>query len=181
MKNQRVLKLTLIALMAAILCILSPIAIPLPFSIVPISCATFAVYLCAGVLGHKLGTISVIIYILLGMVGVPVFAGWSAGVGVVVGPSGGYVIGYLIISFCTGFFISKANGNIFFTVLGMIIGTIGCYGIGTVWLGMQLDLGVKEALLAGVIPFILGDIIKIIIATIIIKPLRYQVSKYLRS
>lgn len=179
MKNQKVLKSTLIALMTSVLCILAPISIPIPFSTVPISCATFAVYLCAGVLGPKSGTISVVIYILLGLVGLPVYAGWSAGAGVIAGPTGGYLFGYLIISFCTGIFISKTNRRVFNTVLGMVLGTIGCYIIGTIWLGLQLNLGVKGALFAGVIPFLLGDIFKIILATIIIGPLRYQVSKYL--
>lgn len=172
MKKQNVLELTMVALMSAIICILAPISIPIPFSIVPLSCATFAVYLSAGVLGAKLGTISVAIYILLGFVGLPVFSGWSAGVGVVLGPTGGYIFGYLLIAFFTGIFHKKKKASIIYMVGGMVLGTLGCYAIGTVWLGAQLDLGIWEALMAGVIPYILGDAIKIVFALLIIKPLR---------
>lgn len=111
MKRQNVLKITMVALMASIICILAPLSIPIPFSIVPISCATFAVYLSAGVLGAKLGTISVAIYILLGFVGLPVFAGWSAGAGIVIGPTGGYIFGYLLIAFFTGICVNKKNAS----------------------------------------------------------------------
>lgn len=174
MKRQNVLKITMVALMASIICILAPLSIPIPFSIVPISCATFAIYLTAGVLGAKLGTISVAIYILLGFVGLPVFAGWSAGAGVVIGPTGGYIFGYLLIAFFAGICMNKKNASTLRMAFGMVLGTIGCYTIGTLWLGMQLHLNVKEALMAGVIPYILGDVIKIILALLIIKPLRAQ-------
>lgn len=176
MNNQKVIKLTMTALMAAILCVIAPIAIPVPFGTVPISLATFAAYLSGGVLGEKLGSVSVLIYILLGMVGVPVFAGWSAGASIVLGPTGGYLFGYIIIAYCTGIFSRKLKGNVKRLILGMIIGTLGCYLLGTVWLGLQLHMSVGAALLAGVIPFIPGDIIKMIVAVVIILPLRKQVT-----
>ena len=172
MKKQNILDITMIALMTSIICIIAPFSVPIPFSIVPISCATFAVYLSAGILGAKSGVISVAIYILLGFVGVPVFAGWSAGAGVVLGPTGGYIFGFMIIAYFTGTFIKRCNNSIFYMAVGMIIGTIGCYGIGSVWLGLQLNLSIWQALMVGVIPYVLGDVIKMVFALFIIKSLR---------
>lgn len=175
MKKQKVLKLTITALMAAILCITAPLSIPLPFSTVPISLATFSIYLSAGILGKYFGSMSVFIYLLLGAVGVPVFAMWAAGFSVIVGPRGGYLFGYLVIAFITGIFADKSGGKIKYTIIGMILGTLGCYLIGMVWLGFSLDMGVNETLLAGFVPFIPGDIIKMILAAIIVQPVRKQV------
>lgn len=180
MKKGNVIKMTMTALMAAVLCILAPLAIGIPFSTVPISGATFAVYLCAGLLGTKLGVLSVLIYILLGFIGIPVFAGWSSGPGVVFGPAGGYVIGYLVIAAFVGIFVEKYGNKLRTMVLGMALGTIGCYTIGTIWMGLQLQLDIKAALLAGVIPFIPGDIVKIVMASAILIPVRKQVSLFQR-
>lgn len=90
-----------IALMAAILSIVSPISIPLAGG-VPISLATLAVMLAGALLGKKWGTLSVFIYLCLGCIGLPVFAGYSAGFANVIGPTGGYLLGYLFLSFITG-------------------------------------------------------------------------------
>ena len=85
-------QLTLVGLMAAVLCILSPLALSIPISPVPISLGTLAIYFVISVLGMKLGTISVVIYILLGLAGIPVFAGYTSGPGKLLGPIGGYII-----------------------------------------------------------------------------------------
>ena len=100
--TNRVYSLCVTALFAAILAVLSPLSIPLPFTPVPLSLGTFAVYLAAAAGGVRWGTLSVAVYLLLGAVGIPVFAGYSGGLQVLVGPTGGYLIGYLPLAFLVG-------------------------------------------------------------------------------
>ena len=151
--------LVICALCAAVICVLSPLS--LPIGPVPISLATFAVMLSAALLGAKWGTIATAIYILLGAIGVPVFAGWTAGIGCIAGQTGGYIIGYLPLAFITGLFMDKlvrrtaGKAKYAFLMVGMILGTVVLYLIGTAWMGWC------------VIPFIPGDLIKMIIVTIV--------------
>lgn len=152
--------LCLTALMAAVLCIVAPLSIPI--GDVPISLATFGVYLCGILLGEKLGTAAVGIYVLLGLVGVPVFAGWKAGVAILAGPTGGFLIGYIFQAAFTGIFAYRCKGKRLIMLLGMLIGTVVCYVIGVTWLGCSLHLSVKAALMAGLVPFIPGDACKML-------------------
>ena len=175
LKNRKIMKMTITAFMAAIISILAPISIPLLFGAVPVSLGTFAVYLSAGILGEKLGSLSVLIYLLIGIMGLPVFAGWNAGASVISGPTGGYLFGYIIIAYCTGWFAHRFKEKLIYIMVGMVLGTLGCYILGTVWLSWQLSMSASEAILAGVLPFVVGDILKIIISLIIIKPIVKQI------
>ncbi len=165
MKNKKITakELTLIGLMTAITCILGPLSIPLPFSIVPISFTNLAIYFTVFLLGWKKGTISCLIYLLIGLVGVPVFSGFSAGPGKFAGPTGGYLIGYIFLAAVSGLFIEKFKGKIYMYAFGMILGLLTTYLLGTVWLAYQMDLTFYQGLLMGVIPYIPGDILKIIV------------------
>lgn len=176
-KQTNVLSLTTTAMMTAILCILAPISVPI--GEVPISLATFAVYIAAHLLGTKRSLMCVMLYLLLGMVGVPVFASWSAGFNVMAGPTGGYLLGYLLIAFFTGWFTKLGKGRIPMILIGSILGTLGCYIIGTLWLGVQLSLSAKAALMAGVIPFIPGDLIKIVLSIGVTLPIKKQLSTFI--
>ena len=157
-------QLALVGLMAAVICVLGPLALNIPISPVPISLGTLAIYFVMSVLGMKLGTLSVIIYILLGLVGVPVFAGFTAGPGKLFGPTGGYIIGYIFMALICGFFVDKFGQKLPLYFLGMILGTAVCYLFGTIWLGYQLEKTFVEALALGVLPYIPGDLIKLVIA-----------------
>ena len=105
--NLNVKQLALTGLMAAVICVLGPLALSIPVSPVPISLGTLAIYFVASVAGMKTGTLSVVIYILLGLAGVPVFTGFTGGVGKLFGPTGGYIIGYLFMALICGFFAAK--------------------------------------------------------------------------
>lgn len=170
-------QLALIGLMTAVICAAAPFSIPLPFSPVPITFATLAIYLTAFVLGMKLGTVSCLIYLLLGMVGLPVFSSFSGGFAKLVGPTGGYLIGYIFLALITGFFIDHFAGKLHAAILGLVLGTAVCYLFGTGWLAIQMNLSFKAALAAGVIPYLPGDCAKIIIAIIVGPKLRAAVSK----
>ena len=99
----RTKQMVLIALMTAVTCVLGPLSIPLPFSPVPISLTNFAIFLAIFVLGMKNGTISFIIYLLLGAIGVPVFSSFRGGLQVLAGPTGGYLIGFIFLALIMGF------------------------------------------------------------------------------
>ena len=164
-------QLTLTAVMAAVICVLGPISIAIPVSPVPISLASMAVYLAVTVLGMKLGTLSCLIYLLLGLVGIPVFAGGSAGAAKLFGPTGGYLIGYLFLALIAGAFVGRFAENkwknIAFAALGMILGTIVLYALGTARLAYSAGMDLQAALWAGVIPFIPGDLVKMVIAVLL--------------
>ena len=163
----RTKQMVLIALMTAVTCVLGPLSIPLPFSPVPISLTNFAIFLAIFVLGMKNGTISFIIYLLLGTVGVPVFSSFRGGFQVLAGPTGGYLIGFIFLALIMGFALDHFDRKLVPTIIGMIIGMAVCYAFGTVWLAKLLSLSFKEGLMMGVIPYLPGDAAKIIIAAIV--------------
>ena len=163
----RTTQMVLIALMTAVTCVLGPLSIPLPFSPVPISLTNFAIFLAIFVLGMKSGTISFIIYLLLGAVGVPVFSSFRGGFQVLAGPTGGYLIGFIFLALIMGFALDHFDRKLVPTIIGMIIGMAVCYAFGTVWLAKLLSLSFKEGLMMGVIPYLAGDAAKIIIAAIV--------------
>ena len=164
-------QLTLTAVMAAVICVLGPISIAIPVSPVPISLGSMAVYLAVTVLGMKLGTLSCLIYLLLGLVGLPVFAGGSAGAAKLFGPTGGYLVGYLFLALIAGAFVGRYTENkwksIAFAALGMVLGTMVLYALGTAWLAYSAGMDFQAALWAGVIPFIPGDLVKMVIAVLL--------------
>lgn len=163
----RTKQMVLIALMTAVTCVLGPLSIPLPFSPVPISLTNFAIFLAIFVLGMKNGTISFIIYLLLGAIGVPVFSSFRGGLQVLAGPTGGYLIGFIFLALIMGFALDHFDRKLVPTIIGMIIGMAVCYAFGTVWLAKLLSLSFKEGLMIGVIPYLAGDAAKIIIAAIV--------------
>lgn len=164
-------QLTLTAVMAAVICVLGPISMAIPISPVPISLASMAVYLAVTVLGMKLGTLSCLIYLLLGLVGLPVFSGGSAGAPKLFGPTGGYLVGYLFLALIAGAFVGRYTENkwksIAFAALGMVLGTMVLYALGTAWLAYSAGMDFQAALWAGVIPFIPGDLVKMVIAVLL--------------
>jgi len=166
------------ALCAALICVLSPFSIPLPFSPVPISLSILAIYICLYALGLKWGTVSVLLYILLGLVGIPVFANFTAGPGKLFGPTGGYIIGYIFLALIVGFFIDKFEKKIYMHILGMLLGVAVCYAFGTAWfLKVMTEYTLAAAMTACVIPFIPADIAKIVIAAIFGPMIRKAVKK----
>ena len=150
--------MALIGVMAAVTCILGPLSLAIPVSPVPISLTNLAVYFAIYVLGMKRGTISYCIYLLLGLIGLPVFAAFTGGAGKLFGPTGGYLIGFIFMAL-------------------MVLGTAVCYVFGTAWLAYTAHMGFAAALAAGVIPFIPGDLVKIIIAMIAGPIIRKQLKR----
>lgn len=170
-------QLTLTGLMAAVLCILAPVSFRIPISPVAISLGFLAIYFVTSVLGMKLGTLSVLIYILLGLAGLPVFSGFLGGPGPLLGPTGGYILGYVFMAPICGFFVDKWGDKLLLRLLGMVLGSIVCYLFGTAWLARQQSCTFLHALTLGVIPFIPMDLIKLAIASVIGGELRRRLLK----
>lgn len=166
-----------VGLITALLCILGPQSISIAVSPVPISLGVFGVLIACYALGMKKSVLSVIIYILLGLVGLPVFSNFSGGPAKLFGPTGGYIIGYIPLAILGGFFIDKFEEKIYMHVIGFVLGVISCYLLGTAWLSFQAHMTFWAALDAGVIPFIPADIVKIIIAIIAGVPIRTGLRK----
>lgn len=169
--------LVLTGLMAALICIAGPLSIPLPFTPVPISLTNLAIYIALFLIGWKRGTISYLVYLLLGFAGLPVFSKGQAGAAVLLGPTGGYLVGFIFIAVISGIMIEKYAGKVLPSVVGIIIGLTITYLFGTVWFCFQAGVGFAEALGMCVFPFLPGDAVKIIIAVILGPMLRKHLQK----
>lgn len=169
-KQSRVYQLASIGVTSAIICILGPLSIPI--GIIPITFTNLAIYIALYALGTKKALISLIIYLLLGFSGLPVFSNFSGGPSSLLGPTGGYLIGFIFMALIGGFFIDRFTDNRYLPALGMIIGTLACYILGSIWLSYQAGIGFKAALSIGVFPFIIGDLAKILLSTYIGKKIR---------
>lgn len=151
--------------MAAVLCLMGPVTFPV--GLVPISLANLAVSLAAYLLGIKCGTLSVIVYLLAGFVGIPVFSGFVGGVGKLAGPTGGYLVGYVFHALIGGMFVEHFRQDRKWSIFGLTVGLSASYVWGTCWFVALMRCPVWHALTAGVLPFVVFDIVKIIAAVLL--------------
>ena len=170
-------KIAIVSMMTAVMCILGPLSVPLPFTAVPISFTNLVIYIMCYILSCKLATTSYLLYLAIGMIGIPVFSGFSGGLGKLLGPTGGYLIGFILTTLISSYFIQKWKSNIFYHVIGMILGTVACYLLGTAWLAYQGNMTFWAACLAGVIPFLIGDAIKIIVGVLVGKGVQLSLTR----
>ena len=171
MSKINIRQMTLISLFSALTAVGAFISIPLyP---VPLTLQTLFTLLAAMTLGSVMGASSQIIYVLLGVVGLPVFAGFKAGIGILFGPTGGFIFGFIISTYIIGKIIElKKDKNIFYYFLAGIIGTIILYIVGITQLSLVTGIGIKKAITVGMLPFLPGDILKIIAASFITSKLK---------
>ena len=153
-------RLAACGVMAAVLCVLGPLSIPI--GPVPVTLATLVVYLMAYLLGWKWGTVSCLVYLMVGMAGLPVFSGYRAGTGALLGPTGGYLIGYLPMALLSGWVMERTDKRVLH-LLGMILGTAFCYLLGTAWFCWQGGYTVGAAMGLCVLPFIPFDLVKMLV------------------
>ncbi len=170
-------ELVFTALMAVIIAVCSWISIP---TTVPFTLQTFGVFMAVGLLGGKKGTISVLVYILLGAVGVPVFAGFSSGIGVLLGTTGGYIVGFLLSGLVYWAMTAAFGEKLPIMIIAMVIGLLVCYAFGTAWFMIvyaknTAPIGLMTALGWCVFPFIIPDCIKIALAVVLTKQLKKYV------
>lgn len=160
-------EISLIAMCSAIITVCAWLSFPV-FTI-PITLQTFGIFLTLLLLGGKNGTFSILIYILLGLVGVPVFSGFKAGPSALFGPTGGYIIGFILIGIVYLLFTRFVSESIIIKTVSLIIGLILCYGFGTVWFSFVYSsanekIGLLSAMSLCVFPFIIPDLLKLIFA-----------------
>ncbi len=171
-------EITVLALLTAIICVLSPWTIPI--GVIPISLATFSVMLISGIGGIKRSVIATAVYILLGAVGVPVFSNFKGGFSVLTGVTGGYIIGYLFLAFFVSLFCNIIKKTYIALLVGSIIGTVFVYLIGTVWFVLLTKSEIDYALKVCVFPFLIGDTIKIAVSTITVSLVKPRLNKILK-
>ena len=163
MKN-KTKDLTLIAIATALTCVLSPLSVPI--GVVPIALTNLVLLLNTYVLGYKKALVACLLYIIIGAIGIPVFANFSGGIGILTGPTGGYIIGYIPMVLVAGLLIEKFENKVIH-IIAMIIGTALCYTLGTWWFCFVMSSSLASAMAICVTPFIPFDLIKIIIVIII--------------
>ncbi len=145
--------------------------IPLPP--VPITLQTLFLGLAGALLGARLGALSQVIYLLIGIIGLPVFAGGKAGLGVLVGPTGGYLFGFIAGAWVIGALVNlKKEPGFGWTVMGLVAGTIVIYLFGVAQLSLVAKLSVGKAISVGVLPFLIGDAVKILAAGYVVKRIK---------
>ena len=168
-KSANALKpLVFAALFAALLAAVAPFKIPLGFTPVPITLQTLVVLLSGAMLGPYYGALSMILYVAVGALGLPVFAGGGSGIGALLGPTGGYLFSYFIAAFAIGKILQiKKSPKYLDYVLAMIAGTIIIYTLGAGWGMVVTGLGTAAIIAGWVLPFIIGDTIKLLIAAYI--------------
>lgn len=177
--NQKIstIDLIYIAFGAALITVCSWISIP---TVVPFTLQTFAVFCVISILGGKRGTLSILVYILLGTVGIPVFSGFKSGAAVLLGTTGGYIIGFILTGIIYMIMEKTAGRRQPFETISLVIGLIACYTFGTAWFmtvyaSKTGPIGLGAALSWCVLPFIIPDIIKLIIALLISVRIRNSV------
>jgi len=144
----------------------------IPIGPVPVVLQNLFVLLAGLLLGSRWATVSVGVYLLAGICGLPVFAGGGAGIGRLLGPTGGYLVGFLPAAFLVGFITERAGHRIWIQVAAMIGATLVIYGCGVPWLMKVAQLSLGKALAVGMIPFLVGDALKIAVAVPISRTLR---------
>ncbi len=165
MLQDRLRGLILAALFAAITAVLAQVTIPLP--LVPITGQTLGVCLAATILGSRLGALSMIIYALLGTFGIPVFSKASGGFQVILGPTGGYIIGFIVTAFIIGKILERARLTFSMAMIANLAGIVVTLVIGMIQLKMVAHLSWDKAFAVGIYPFIAGELIKSGIASYI--------------
>lgn len=167
--SKRTYNMTFISLFTVIITICSWISIP---TAVPFTMQTFAIFLALSILGGKKGTISVLIYCALGLIGLPVFANFTGGVSAFVSKTGGYIVGFILSGLVYWAIVKIMGEKLWIKALAMVLGLIACYTLGTIWFMVMYinttgNIGIYTVLSFCVIPFIIPDILKIVLALLV--------------
>ena len=176
MKNKKLTtyQMAVTALMAAALCVLGPLSVPI--GAIPISLSNFVICLTAWLLGPKFGTLSVAVYLLIGLVGVPVFSGYGAGIAKLAGPTGGYLVAYPLMALVLSLVCQHFKGFVP-RLVGVILAVAVCYTFGTAWFMFMSGNDLATSLAWCVTPFVIPDLIKGVCALLLAKALESRLNK----
>ena len=173
----KAIDLAFIAQGAVILAICSWISVP---TAIPFTLQTFGIFCVLGILGGKRGFLSILVFVLLGAIGVPVFSGFTGGFGIIFGSTGGYILGFLLTGLLYWLLESLFGSKLYIRIISMLAGLLVCYAFGTVWFMLVYSaktspVGFGAALSSCVVPFIIPDLVKIGLALLV----TYRVEKYI--
>jgi biotin transport system substrate-specific component len=171
--------MVLASLMAALTAVGAYIHVPI--GPVPIVLSTLFVLLSGLLLGSRWGFMSICLYLFVGAIGLPVFSGGRGGIAHFFGPTGGYLFGYLLAAWFTGFISERSRGFLFLEILGVTMGSLIIYGLGVPWLKMVTQIPWVKALLVGMVPFLIGDAVKASVALILARSVRPILKRQLQS
>ncbi|MBQ8090355.1 MAG: biotin transporter BioY [Pyramidobacter sp.] len=170
MERDHLRKMTGVAVMAALMCVLGPLSVPL--GPVPFSFTVLTVFLAVYALGMKRGTAAYLLYLLIGCAGLPVLSGFSGGAGKLLGPTGGYLFGFVLMALVSGWFIDRWPDRTLAHVAGMVLGLAVCYLFGTLWLAHLTKMPLGKAAALGVYPFVALDAVKVAVSLLVGRALR---------
>lgn len=174
-RSKKVYALTMTAAAAAVLGAVSPWTVPV--GPVPLSFCTLLLYLMPWILDWK-GTVAATgVYLAMGAAGLPVFSGFMGGLGHLAGPTGGYLVGYLFLTALCALFVTRAHSQRWVYLIGMLLGTAVLYAMGTAWFCIQTGRGAAEAFVLCVVPFLPGDLVKMLAAFILGPVLRNRLKR----
>jgi biotin transport system substrate-specific component len=179
MPIEKLRRMVFASLMAALTAVGAYIYVPI--GPVPIVLSTLFVLLSGLLLGSRWGLASMCLYLLVGAIGIPVFAGGKGGLAHFLGPTGGYLFGYLLASLLTGMISERSHGNSIWEMIAVIIGSLAIYGFGVPWLKMVTQMSWSKALLVGMVPFLIGDAVKATVALILARAVRPILNRQLQS
>ena len=175
MKQNKIKSICITGIFSAVICVMAPFSVTLS-SLVPLSLATFAIYLTSGMLDVVNSVSAVAVYIMLGAVGLPVFSSFTGGIQKLFGVTGGYIIGYIPLALTVSLLL-KYNRKKWMYPLSMVLGTAVLYLVGTVWFVFQTKATWASAAMSCIVPFLPGDAVKIAAASAISIKARKQIEK----
>jgi len=171
--------MVLASLMAALTAVGAYIHVPI--GPVPIVLSTLFVLLSGLLLGSRWGLASMFLYLLVGAIGMPVFSGGRGGFAHFLGPTGGYLFGYVLASWLTGFIAERSRGILILEILSVLMGSLAIYSLGVPWLKMVTHMSWPKTFMVGMIPFLIGDAVKASVALILARAVRPILNRHLQS
>jgi len=177
--DKRICRLLAVGVFIILTTLSAFVRIPLPFTPVPLTLQTFFVLLSGSLLGRKLGVLTQCSYMLLGLAGQSVFTGLGGGTLYLLGPTGGYIIGFILASFLAGNLFAKEEQNRFIIFLRFLSADFVILFSGMLWLKVSLSCSVSRAFLLGFLPFVLGDLLKVILAAIVYNKIHSRIKAVL--
>jgi len=155
--------------------------IHVPIGPVPIVLSTLFVLLSGLLLGSRWGMASMSLYLLVGAIGMPVFAGGKGGLAHFFGPTGGYLFGYVLASCLTGLIAERSRGILILEILSVVVGSLAIYSLGVPWLKMVTQMSWPKTFMLGMVPFLVGDGVKASVALILARAIRPVLNRQLQS
>jgi biotin transport system substrate-specific component len=171
--------MVLASLMAALTAVGAYILVPI--GPIPIVLSTLFVLLSGLLLGSRWGLVSMALYLLVGAIGMPVFSGGRGGLAHFLGPTGGYLFGYVFASWLTGLIAERSRGILILEILGVLIGSLAIYSLGIPWLKVVSQMSWTKTFMVGMVPFLIGDGVKASVAIILARAVRPVLNRQMES